>query len=648
LSLQLEKQADETEGKFLLKDVSASCQPGEVLSIMGPSGAGKTTLLNVLTCETTSQPIESITGTVTLNGNTVDAELFRKQGAYVLQQDVGLFVFLSCREHVFYAAALHQGAISLSQVEELTDDILEKTGLHSCKNTRAGSSAFPGLSGGQRRRLSMAIALAKMPSTLIVDEPTTGLDDAAAASVMKLLRDVAGMANMVVACTIHQPSANVFGYMHSLLILTKGRTAYYGRASGVMEYVEALGKPVPSGVSIAEHMLNLVNADFASDEQVVFFLDAWCKRAPSLVPPIATSLPPPPTRPPNSRVFVLLCAKMGRILLRDVGFVWAKLGTLLVLSTLYGLYTVFVRDRQQEDVDTLYFAADFFMSNILFVALPSLYGYTERWPTFQREISQGMYGPVMYWTVSTGLGVLVNLGIIVNVLPQGLLMNVPASSYLGLSVLCFAFISFCDAYVEMFSLFSLEVSILLLGLFGVHIGFSAGVYLDWPNIIWPFRVFAYIFPGRYMYVSVLHLCFGGENDRWNGADRRLISYDNLDIRNGHNHTDLAAPLTDQSTFVCTDSSSICFGDNGRDVLNALSSLHYSAGESGHWAENAGIIFAMAVAMRVVGAVTIFAKFSPALGKRQGSAQTTGSMVTERSALLPSAPGNREETKLSGC
>lgn len=570
LSLQLEKQTDETEEKFLLKDVSASCQAGEVLSIMGPSGAGKTTLLNVLTCETTSQPIESITGAVTLNGNTLDAELFREQGAYVLQQDVGLFVFLSCREHVFFAAALHQGAMSLSQVEELTDDLLVKTGLYSCKNTRAGSSAFPGLSGGQRRRLSMAVALSKAPSTLIVDEPTTGLDDAAAASVMKLLRDVAEMAKIVVACTIHQPSANVFGHMRSLLILTQGCTAYYGQASGVIEYVEAFGKPVPSGVSIAEHILNLVNADFASDDEVIVLLDAWCKRAPSLVPPIATSLPPPSTRPPNSRVFVVLCGKMGRILLRDVGFVWVKLGTLLVLSILYGLYAVFVRDREQEDVNTLYFAADFFMSNILFVGLPSLYGYTERWPAFQREISQGMYGPVMYWTVSTGLGALVNLGVIANVLPLGLLMNVPASSYLGLYVLCYAFILFCDAYIEMFSLLSLQASILLIGLFGVHIGFSAGVYLDWPNIIWPFRVFAYIFPGRYMYVSVLHLCFGGENDRWSGADRHLITSEDLDIRNGHSHADLADPLINQSTFVCPGSSSICFGDNGRDVLNALS------------------------------------------------------------------------------
>jgi len=314
--------------------------------------------------------------------------------------------------------------------------------------------------------------------------------------------------------------------------------------------------------------------------------------------------------------------------------VWVKLGTLLVLSILYGLYAVFVRDREQEDVNTLYFAADFFMSNILFVGLPSLYGYTERWPAFQREISQGMYGPVMYWTVSTGLGALVNLGVIANVLPLGLLMNVPASSYLGLYVLCYAFILFCDAYIEMFSLLSLQASILLIGLFGVHIGFSAGVYLDWPNIIWPFRVFAYIFPGRYMYVSVLHLCFGGENDRWSGADRHLITSEDLDIRNGHSHADLADPLINQSTFVCPGSSSICFGDNGRDVLNALSSLHQSAGEIGHWAENAGIIFAMAVAVRVIGAATIFAKTSPALGKQQRSARAANSVVTECSALLP--------------
>lgn len=115
VSVQLKQLEGAEEGQFLLKNVSARCASGDVLSVMGPSGAGKTTLLNLLACEETAGRTDYITGAITLNGNPLDEAVYRDHCAYMPQQDYHLFTFLSCEAHVYYAVALYQGGLSAGQ-----------------------------------------------------------------------------------------------------------------------------------------------------------------------------------------------------------------------------------------------------------------------------------------------------------------------------------------------------------------------------------------------------------------------------------------------------------------------------------------------------------------------------------------------------
>ena len=108
------------------------------------------------------------------------------------------------------------------------DELLSVTGLTSCADTKAGGFLFKGLSGGQRRRLSLAVALVKEPSLIVLDEPTSGLDSAAAAAILTLLARIARSRRAAVVCTIHQPSALVFAGFHKVLVLSGGRVAYCG------------------------------------------------------------------------------------------------------------------------------------------------------------------------------------------------------------------------------------------------------------------------------------------------------------------------------------------------------------------------------------------------------------------------------------
>lgn len=182
VSMQLYPAVGEIEGKYLLRDVSAKADTSGVLAVMGPSGAGKTMLLSVLAdappeiregglCRSY---VPHITGDVTLNGEHLTPQLYASQVAFVGQKDQDLHAMLSCYDHVHSAVRLYRGNASAKEATELADAILSASGLASCKTTRAGSEDYPGLSGGQQRRLSVAIALAKTPAMLVCDEPTTG------------------------------------------------------------------------------------------------------------------------------------------------------------------------------------------------------------------------------------------------------------------------------------------------------------------------------------------------------------------------------------------------------------------------------------------------------------------------------------------
>ena len=567
VTLQLDKVNEEAEGKFLLKNVSASCRSGEIMSIMGPSGAGKSTLLNVLSCTPTAGRTDHITGGVALNGQQMTQKIFSDHCAFMPQDDAGLFAFLSAEAHIQYAVALYRGKLSTIECTEVVDGILARTGLQSCRQTRAGSIEYPGLSGGQRRRLSLALALSNGPSLIVTDEPTTGLDDAAAAAIMKMLRDMAFSSKLAVLATIHQPSNSIFSNMGTLLLLSRGRTAYYGQASDLLGYANSIiGQPVPMGVSIAEHMLNLVNADFASDAEVEATIDAWEAKAAS-PPPTSTSnpLPSAPVRPPFLRVFGVLLQKMASILFSSPAFFRDKVVVTFVLSTLSGMYLVKVHDREQDVAATLYYGVYFIFSNVMFLNIAILHGYCSRFPAFERELKATMYGPIMYWLVSSALAIVVDMiAAVVSVVPISLFMNVPASSYFGIICLSFGCFSFLTAAIEWFALSGLDSATFLCAQLGAHLSFSANAYLNAKEIIWPFRIFYYILPSHYFFDSAVQLSFGDENAHWNGAHRVSSAPESI-----LNSSAGREALHNGDTFVCPDTPGNCYGDNGRDVLASL-------------------------------------------------------------------------------
>lgn len=257
--------------KALLTDIKGEVTSGHVLAILGPSGAGKTTLLNMLTLQ---QSGGTPTGYINVNGEPLTTALYDRTCAYVEQTDT-LWASLTVREHLAYATSLFRPELDEDAKAVAVNSLSTAVGLEEFMDTRAGNEITRGLSSGNKRRLSVALALVKQPNILFLDEPTSGVDSASAVRMMSFLQKVAAEQNVAVVCTIHQPPASVFAGFDNTMVLSMGKIAYFGKASAMGAYLTSIGKAPPADTNPAEFILDLVNKDFTSLVGVKEVLDAW-------------------------------------------------------------------------------------------------------------------------------------------------------------------------------------------------------------------------------------------------------------------------------------------------------------------------------------------------------------------------------------
>ena len=191
-----------------------------------------------------------------------------KRYCYVVKQQDTSWPYLTARETVTYAAELYDITENKEATELLVNDLIRKTGLMSCADTKVAR-----LSGGQQRRLSLAVGLVKQPTVLFLDEPTSGLDAASASHIMREITRVAEEEHIIVICTIHQPSTKVYNGFDQIMLLSKGREAFVGNANAASAYFDSIGHILPPTTNPAEHLLDVVNADFSSSEEVDKMLD---------------------------------------------------------------------------------------------------------------------------------------------------------------------------------------------------------------------------------------------------------------------------------------------------------------------------------------------------------------------------------------
>jgi ABC transport system ATP-binding/permease protein len=229
-------------GALGLRDVNILEGPCKLIGIMGGSGAGKTTLLNVLAgIEKPSK------GEILINNLNINTEKDKLQGVigYVAQDDL-LIEELTVYENLYYNARLCFKDHSEAQLEKLVMDVLTSLGLERTRDLRVGSVLEKTISGGQRKRLNIALELIREPAVMFVDEPTSGLSSRDSENVIDLLKELT-LKGKLIFVVIHQPSSDIYKMFDKIFIMdTGGYPIYYGNPVEAVTYFKRATNQVDS------------------------------------------------------------------------------------------------------------------------------------------------------------------------------------------------------------------------------------------------------------------------------------------------------------------------------------------------------------------------------------------------------------------
>ncbi|KAJ0505292.1 putative ABC transporter, AAA+ ATPase domain, ABC-2 type transporter [Helianthus annuus] len=263
-----------SRSKVLLNDISGEARDGELVAVLGASGSGKSTLIDALANRIAKG---SLKGTVTLNGEQLESRLLKVISAYVMQDDL-LFPMLTVEETLMFAAEFRlPRTFSKSKKRLRVQALIDQLGLRNAAKTVIGDEGHRGVSGGERRRVSIGIDIIHDPIILFLDEPTSGLDSTSAYMVVKVLQRIA-QSGSIVMMSIHQPSYRLLGLLDRMLFLSRGQPVYNGSPTELPLFFSDFGHPIPDKENRTEFALDLIReleGTPGGTKRLVEFNKAW-------------------------------------------------------------------------------------------------------------------------------------------------------------------------------------------------------------------------------------------------------------------------------------------------------------------------------------------------------------------------------------
>jgi len=395
----------------ILSGVTGSVQAGEMACILGPSGAGKSTLLNILAGRMNTKASGMTSGgVISLGGAVVDPVHVRSNIAYVMQEDA--LPGMSTPREILRMSAILRGTGNGSEVEEQVGQLLTALRLDKCADTRVGTALVKGLSGGEKKRTSVAVELITKPRMIFLDEPLSGLDSYAAWTVVQVLKELASH-GCAVLCTVHQPSSEIFQTFDKLICLAEGKVCYSGAVTHLTQYMEQIGRPVPQHYNPADHILFQVQSQ--SSEELASFTQKWAEEEGRTVIPhissVRTAASTSAVGAPGNAQQKPFCLQLGFLVRREMREVYRnKIGLVMRFAVNGGMGLLFAcifsgiggKDLVQGGLQGHFGAICNLMIGTMFgSAQPLLLQFPSERPVFLREYASNMYGVVPYFLAKT-------------------------------------------------------------------------------------------------------------------------------------------------------------------------------------------------------------------------------------------------------
>ncbi|KAI8940787.1 hypothetical protein NX059_002052 [Plenodomus lindquistii] len=393
-----------------------------MIALMGPSGSGKTTLLNVL-AHRAATPHATAQHKLLVNGTSMSLTSFRKLSSYVEQEDA-LVGSLTVRETLYFAAKLAlSSSVTKTERKARIEGLLSAFGLQNQADTLIGTPIRKGVSGGQKRRVSVASQLITSPKILFLDEPTSGLDSAASFEVMSFVRDVVKRHKILVIASIHQPSTATFELFDKLVLLSRGKVAYNGPITGINEYFAQLGYEMPLYTNPAEHVISLVNTDFShkhdkSSERLAHLHSSWASSHTAAAiaariqeTSVANSTQPTRAISPSTQhaanPFLIPLTLIHRSFIksyRDIVAYGIRIAMYIGLAIMMG--TIWLRlDPIQSNIQAFTNAIFFGGAFMSFMAVAYIPAFLEDLSIYTKERANGLYGPTAFMVANFIIGI---------------------------------------------------------------------------------------------------------------------------------------------------------------------------------------------------------------------------------------------------
>ncbi|TXG53960.1 hypothetical protein EZV62_019216 [Acer yangbiense] len=428
-----------------------------------------------------------------------------------------------------------------SEKKEIAETTIREMGLQEDMNTRIGGWGCKGLSGGQKRRVTICIEILTRPKLLFLDKPTGGLDSAASYYVMIIGQTDNRIIGTTVISSIHQPSSEVFQLFHNLCLLSSGKTVYFGPTSTANQFFASNGFPCPTLQNPSDHFLKTINKDFEKDieqgladpetiipstEEVINILiksyqaSANYEQVRSQVAEICKQDGGLLEKKKSRARFLTQCQVLTRRsfvnMFRDLGYYWLRLAIYILLSI--GLATVFhnLRTTGPNSVQARGSLLMFIASFLTFMAIGGFPSFVEEMKVFERERLNGHYGATPF-VIGNSLSALPYL-VLISVIPGAIVYYLSGLHGSLQHFLYFALLLFsCMMLVE--SMMMIVASLVPNYLMGIITGagiqglmiLGGGFFQlrnDLPNPFWKYPLY-YIAFHKYAYQGLFKNEFQG-------------------------------------------------------------------------------------------------------------------------------------------